>query len=86
MNQFPPSPEYPKRAVSNVFVGTTGVTNTGGKWKKSKIIQFLNILIGNVLLTPAIQVAIPPVSLIPAANLLSVSLIPVVHLDFGISP
>jgi hypothetical protein len=47
MNQFPPTPEYPRSAVSNFFCfqGAPPVLLTPvKKWKKSPIRKLLNIL------------------------------------------
>ncbi len=53
MNQVPQAPEYTIRAVSNFskirgYIRssrcTTGVVDTGGKWKKSSVIKVLIIL------------------------------------------
>jgi hypothetical protein len=54
MNQFPPSPDYTIRAVSNFFKirgdirssrFATGVNDTGGRWKKSSNETFLLFLL-----------------------------------------
>ncbi len=54
---FPPAPEYSFKTVSNFFENSrrysqlkvaTGVTDTGGKWKKSSIRKILIILFGHL--------------------------------------
>jgi hypothetical protein len=57
MNQFPPTPEYNIRPFQ-IFLKilgdirssrcATGVVNTGGKWKKSSVINILLTLFGHL--------------------------------------
>ena len=54
MDQFPPSPLGPFQNFSKIRGDnrssrcTTGVVDTGGKWKKSSIIKVLIILFGHL--------------------------------------
>jgi hypothetical protein len=57
MNQFPQTPEYTIRAVSNFFENSRRYSqlkvrhrfvDTGGKWKKYSIIKVLIILYGHL--------------------------------------